>query len=587
MKKRYILIIITALLVTMASAQKLTITTSSGSKQYSAADITTSSPATFSNNGTKMNIGSNTYTVSDIVSALVTCENKGFVTTTCSECNGDTHCATCHGTGKGCKTCNGTGKYCSSCGKTGKDQSCNGTGRCSTCGGTGKHCWQCGGDGRCQSCKRGECDKCDGSGKMECSDCHGNGKCRQCAGNGIINGVQCTACRGTTRCNNCDGYGTQTCYKCHGDGRCDVCDGDAKCYACHGDPTCNTCQGNKYCKTCGGSGTCTKCNGQPKCSTCGGDGHCAKCHNSDGICTTCNGLGYTWTDIVLSNTSLDFSYLGESKYVSISINQSWKATCSASWITLNDAEGKNSGKLTITADANPSEDSRTSTIIISHGGKTSYISITQEGVQKILKVEPNKLDFGRHGGSLSVSVTSDTDWSVSTDVSWITLSKSRGNGNDEIKITATDNSGNARNGTVTFTHKNLKATVKVSQEAVLYIPFEIENVIVMNTDYNGNIINMERDGFYASTVQYLSDRIKFKVKTYGSYRMIKKWYLPGSSEPHSTITWYNLNLSSYYDYSYYFDFTPNWYVGEWKPGNYKWEYYYEDELIYTKTFTVH
>ncbi len=58
-----------ALVLTIAAgAQTLSITTGNGTKTYGAADVTSSSPATF-NNGTTMTIGSDTYTLSDITSA--------------------------------------------------------------------------------------------------------------------------------------------------------------------------------------------------------------------------------------------------------------------------------------------------------------------------------------------------------------------------------------------------------------------------------------------------------------------------------------------------------------------------------------
>ena len=56
--KKILFLIIASLLVTLSTtAQTLTITTKSGSKQYSASEITSSSPATFSSNGTWMTIG--------------------------------------------------------------------------------------------------------------------------------------------------------------------------------------------------------------------------------------------------------------------------------------------------------------------------------------------------------------------------------------------------------------------------------------------------------------------------------------------------------------------------------------------------
>ena len=132
MKRRYILFAISVLMATIATtAQTLTITTGSGSQHFQASDITSSSPITFSNSGMQMFVGGYTYTVNDIVKALISCENNGYVKQTCSVCGGDTHCTTCHGTGIGCTVCNGTGKYCTKCGGSGKHDVCQGTERAS------------------------------------------------------------------------------------------------------------------------------------------------------------------------------------------------------------------------------------------------------------------------------------------------------------------------------------------------------------------------------------------------------------------------------------------------------------------------
>lgn len=163
---------------------------------------------------------------------------------------------------------------------------------------------------------------------------------------------------------------------------------------------------------------------------------------------------------------MDFSYLGDSTFVSISINQSWKATCSASWITLTDAEGKNSGKITITADANPSVDSRTSTIIISHGGKTSYISITQEGTP-YLKLSKNNVDFAAtSSGSQTITITTNRKWSASSNQEWLMVSPTSGEGNGSMSLTATDNpTMDQRTATVTLRYGDKTATIDVTQAA--------------------------------------------------------------------------------------------------------------------------
>ena len=556
MKKRYLLTAVIALLSVMAtSAQTLTITTNSGSKQFSASDITSSSPATFTSNGTRMSIGSNTYTVSDIISALVTCENQGYVKKTCPDCNGDTHCTTCHGTGIGCTVCNGTGKYCTKCGGSGKHDVCQGTGRCAYC-------------------YYGECSRCEGSGNNTCPSCSGTGNCWLCGGAGTSGTITCTACKGKRYCTKCNGKGYT--------GRCTKCSGSGKC---------NSCNGSTSCSSCKGTGNCTSCNGRPSCYYCGGDGHCNKCKNSDGKCTKCSGKGYVWADIVLSDNSITLSHQGESKYVTVTINQSWKATCSASWITLKDAEGRNSGKITISADVNTSEDSRSATLVISYGSKSEYVSITQKGVPVNLSISPDDFSIHRNGGEQTLRITSDTYWTVSTDATWLSLSKYSGNGNGEVVVTASANEGNARSAIIKFTHNKTEVPVKVSQDAKLYVPLEIRNVIIMNTNggtSSSSIINMEKDGLYASKLVYLSERDIIYYKTAGNYRLTRKWYCPGSTEPDCN-SWYNLSSNlSYYENPFVVDFYNNYWKPEYyKTGTHRWEYYYEDELIYTKTFTVY
>ena len=556
MKKRYLLTAVIALLSVMAtSAQTLTITTNSGSKQFSASDITSSSPATFTSNGTRMSISGNTYTVSDIISALVACENQGYVKETCSECGGDTHCTTCHGTGIGCTVCNGTGKYCTKCGGSGKHDVCQGTGRCAYC-------------------YYGECSRCEGSGNNTCPSCSGSGNCWLCGGAGTSGTITCTACKGKRYCTKCNGKGYT--------GRCTKCSGSGKC---------NSCNGSTSCSSCKGTGNCTSCNGRPSCYYCGGDGHCNKCKNSDGKCTKCSGKGYVWADIVLSDNSITLSHQGESKYVTVTINQSWKATCSASWITLKDAEGKNSGKITITAEANTSEDSRSATLIISYGGKSEYVSITQKGVPVNLSISPDDFSIHRNGGEKTLRITSDTYWTVSTDATWLSLSKYSGNGNGEVVVTASANEGNARSAIIKFTHNKTEVPVKVSQDAKLYVPLEIRNVIIMNTTGgtgSSSIINMEKDGLYASKLVYLSERLIIYYKTAGNYRVTRKWYCPGSTEP-DCYSWYDFpSYLSTYDNPFVVEFYNNYWKPEYyKTGTHRWEYYYEDELIYTKTFTVY
>ncbi len=445
--KKILFLIIASLLVTLSTtAQTLTITTKNGSKQYSASEITSSSPATFSSNGTWMTIGGYGFSVNDITKAVITTENVGYVKDTCPECKGDTHCTTCHGSGKGCTTCKGTGKYCS----------------------------ECGGSGRCpNNCAGGKCKNCLGTREQDCSLCYGHGTCPICWGDYKLC-PNCSGCHGTNICKYCNGTRTEKCSECT-DGNCRVCKG---------------------------SYNCRKCGGKPQCSTCGGDGHCAKCKNHDGKCTKCTGNGYVWVDIILSDKSFNYSYRGESKYLSITINQSWKATCSANWVTLKDAEGKNSGKVTIVAEANPSDKSRTATVVISHGGKSEYVSITQEGSPS-LKLSKKKVDFDATPSyGQTITITCNRKWYASSDKDWLTVSPTNHNGDGDLTLKATSNpTMDIRYATVTVTYEGGTETIDVTQAAG-------EGTI----DVSINRTNCARDGDYLLLQIKATDRREWTVQ---------------------------------------------------------------------------
>lgn len=130
----------------------------------------------------------------------------------------------------------------------------------------------------------------------------------------------------------------------------------------------------------------------------------------------------------------------------------------------------------------------------------------------------------------------------------------------------------------------------VQKPEPVYVPFDITNVIIMNTNGGTNslsIINMEKDGLYASTLKYLSERIVFNIKKWGTYNMTRKWYFPDSTVPDRT-DYYTMPFP--YDYETPFIvsiYNNTWTPSYYKTGTHKWEYYYEGQLIFTKTFVVY
>lgn len=76
--------------------------------------------------------------------------------------------------------------------------------------------------------------------------------------------------------------------------------------------------------------------------------------------------------------------------------------------------------------------------------------------------------FTSSGGTNTVSVTSSGSWSVSDDMSWITVSPTSGSGNDSFVITTTENTSTTpRTGTVTITGSGITKTISIKQNGVI------------------------------------------------------------------------------------------------------------------------
>jgi hypothetical protein len=178
-----------------------------------------------------------------------------------------------------------------------------------------------------------------------------------------------------------------------------------------------------------------------------------------------DGVGLT---LSVSDTSLTFAVAGENKSVNITSNTSWTASDDADWLTLSAASGTNNGQLTITAEANSSQSSRTSTVTISANGVSNrIITVTQDGTEITLSVSENSLSFTASGESKEVSITSNASWTVSSDADWLTLSVVSGYNNWPFTVTSAANTTqSARTATITIAANGVgDRTITVTQDA--------------------------------------------------------------------------------------------------------------------------
>ncbi|MFK7806502.1 MAG: M12 family metallo-peptidase [Saprospiraceae bacterium] len=88
-----------------------------------------------------------------------------------------------------------------------------------------------------------------------------------------------------------------------------------------------------------------------------------------------------------------------------------------------------------------------------------------------LEVSPAIQNVSSAGGTISFSVTANTDWAVTENSNWLTVSPTSSNGNATVTATCQANSvTSSRSATLTFTGGGLTKTATINQEAFIFPP---------------------------------------------------------------------------------------------------------------------
>lgn len=127
----------------------------------------------------------------------------------------------------------------------------------------------------------------------------------------------------------------------------------------------------------------------------------------------------------VAKSSLTFDKLGGDESIVITTNQAnwtYYSAQEGQWITLS-KEGAN---LKVKAMPNPDGKERMGVILVTAGGATERIEVSQIAADIVLDVNPGELIFPHKGGEMKISVASNTDkWEVAAveDTDWLQLSK--------------------------------------------------------------------------------------------------------------------------------------------------------------------
>lgn len=149
---------------------------------------------------------------------------------------------------------------------------------------------------------------------------------------------------------------------------------------------------------------------------------------------------------VTPQSFVDLSALGTVATVNVASNTDWSITSQMpDWITPNIQNGTENGTINFTIAPNAAQQGRTFTAIISTGGVGAInqeITFTQnQAAPNELTITINPDQLGYQGGNSAVTVTSNSNWVVTSNVAWATVINGTGTGNGQATITVQENTG--------------------------------------------------------------------------------------------------------------------------------------------------
>jgi zinc-dependent metalloproteinase lipoprotein len=162
---------------------------------------------------------------------------------------------------------------------------------------------------------------------------------------------------------------------------------------------------------------------------------------------------------------------GETLSVKIASNTSWTAASNADWCVPSSTSGEGDYTLPIAVSANSAAKTRSAMVTLGfNSNQTAPLTINQEAAEPSLTVPTNSYNVAYNDNSLVFTVTSNGDWTASSNQSWCTPKLLVANGTQQLAIAIDGNtttSARSANVTVALSSGAIKQVVAVNQAAGL------------------------------------------------------------------------------------------------------------------------
>lgn len=149
-------------------------------------------------------------------------------------------------------------------------------------------------------------------------------------------------------------------------------------------------------------------------------------------------------------------------------NLPWSAKVSADWLSLTQYSGDaGTATVIVTGARNETIEARRGTVTVTAGNLQKTVTVSQEGASAWISVSSQKEEAPADGATISLTVSSNAQWSASASSGWLSVNPASGTDGTVATITVSANTSvQERTGTVTFTAGNASATVTVVQAGI-------------------------------------------------------------------------------------------------------------------------
>ncbi|WP_293666670.1 BACON domain-containing carbohydrate-binding protein [uncultured Parabacteroides sp.] len=149
----------------------------------------------------------------------------------------------------------------------------------------------------------------------------------------------------------------------------------------------------------------------------------------------------------------------------VTSNMNWTISCDQSWCVPSIAAGSNNQTVFFDVSENTSTQERSATITVKARNLIQKITVTQSGTNQALAVSKDSFIFGPEAGHGEFSITSNTNWAITSDQSWCNFATTSGSNNQTISFTITANtSTQGRTAIVNIKTSSSLIQITVTQE---------------------------------------------------------------------------------------------------------------------------